>query len=72
MQKDRKPRSHQGILYCACTAAVLGGIWLLSGLLKKQPLFTEVWLIAAPRLFLFCSTILAVGCEMGFVLYLVG
>lgn len=43
MQRERKSHSRRGVWYCACAAAVIGAIWLFSGLFKRQPRSLEVW-----------------------------
>lgn len=36
MQKHRKSTSHRGVLYCAGAAALLGALWLISGVFRPS------------------------------------
>ena len=42
MQKQRKDGSRPLILGFVCAALVIGAVWLVSGLFKKQPMSYEV------------------------------
>lgn len=50
MQKHRKATSHRGVLYCAGAAALLGALWLISGLFRPR---------SGPREVHFCRRILS-------------
>ncbi len=36
MQKYRKATSHRGVLYCVGAAALLGALWLISGIFRPS------------------------------------